>query len=86
MFVVCKVHLCLPTRPSDKCPDPCLPSTNTSIMTKWLFTTTYTVHSGEINILKEILTANTQPPASAAVTTLSEGVAAGVIPATANGK
>lgn len=85
MFVECKVHLCIPTRPFDKCPDPCLPSTNTSTLAEWLSTTIYTIRSGAINILSESITANPKPPAGAA-TNLSEGMAAGVATATANGK
>ena len=82
MFVECKLHLCIPTMPSHKCPDPCLHSTNTSTLTDWLFTTSYTIRSGA-QILPFI--SNNRPPAAAATAAPNEGMAS-VATATANGK
>ncbi|XP_037312857.2 uncharacterized protein LOC119199623 [Pungitius pungitius] len=64
MYVECTASLCIPTSPSQKCPDLCAGSVGQSVTITNLFTKEYTVRSGPVSLLVGSPTTASPAPAS----------------------
>ncbi|XP_043089555.1 uncharacterized protein LOC122335814 [Puntigrus tetrazona] len=51
MYVECVMHLCVTTKQTDRCPDPCSGTPNTTIIES-ILTHNYTVRSGPVSLIK----------------------------------